>query len=327
VHAIRQHEHGGPEVLRYEEVPDPRPGPGQVRISVEASGVHLLDASIRAGTSFGPMAPPVLPMTPGREVAGVVDEVGPAADAAWLGRRVVVHLGPASGGYAELAVADQDALFALPDHVDATDAVAMVGTGRTALGILEAAQITPEDVVLVTAAAGGLGALLVQAARAAQAFVVGAAGGPDKVQLVKELGADLAVDYADAGWADRVRAGLDGRAITLALDGVGGAIGRTAFELVAPGGRMWLYGYSSGEQMPLSVDDLFATSVTISAAIGPRMLNRPGGIRALAAEALEHLADGRWRPLVNPPFPLADAAEAHRALESRRTVGKVVLVP
>ena len=327
MHAIRQHEHGGPEVLRYEEVPDPTPGPGQVRIRVEAIGVHLLDTSIRQGTSFGPLPPPELPMTPGREVAGVVEELGADADASWSGKRVVVHLGAASGGYAELAVADQDALFPLADHVSATEAVAMVGTGRTALGILEAAAITPDDVVLITAAAGGLGALLVQAARTAGAFVVGVAGGDDKVQLAKDLGADIAIDYKAEDWAERVRSELDSRGVTLALDGVGGAIGRAAFELVAPGGRMWLYGWSSGEPMPLSTEDLFASSVTVSAAIGPRMLNRPGGIRGLAQQALDELAEGRWHPLVNPPFKLAEAADAHRALASRDTVGKVVLIP
>ena len=153
------------------------------------------------------------------------------------------------------------------------------------------------------------------------------AGGPDKVQQAKDLGADVAVDYRADGWAERVRSELDGRGITLALDGVGGAIGRAAFELVAPGGRMWLYGWSSGEAMPLSAEDLFASGVTISAAIGPRMFNRPGGIRGLAQQALDELAEGRWHPLVNPPFELREAAEAHRALESRATVGKVILVP
>ena len=113
MHAIRQHEHGGPDVLRWEEVPDPEPGPGQVRVAVEAAGVHLLDTSIRAGETGGPFPPPELPMTPGREVAGKVDGLGPDADPSWLGRRVVVHLGMASGGYAERAVADQDALFAV----------------------------------------------------------------------------------------------------------------------------------------------------------------------------------------------------------------------
>ena len=325
--AIVQHEFGGPEVLLYEEIADPTPSQGQVRIAVHAAGVHLLDTSIRSGTSFGPMAAPELPMTPGREVAGVVDSVGPGVDGSWVGRRVVVHLGMTNGGYAELAVADVEALFALPDAVGFAEAVAMVGTGRTTLGILEEAAITTDDVVLVTAAAGGIGGLLVQAARNAGATVVGVAGGAAKVAVVTGLGADLAVDYSTDDWADQVRKGLDGREVTVALDGVGGAIGRTAFELIGPGGRMVLYGYASGEAMPLSVGDLYARGVAISAAIGPRMMARPGGIRGLAEEALAELAARRLTPMVHPPFALADAAAAHHALESRATTGKVVLVP
>ena len=326
-HAIRQHQFGGPDVLRYEEVPDPEPSPGQVRIAVRAAGVHLLDTSIRQGTSFGPFGPPELPMTPGREVAGVVDQLGAGTDPSWLGRPVVVHLGQASGGYASTVVAAAEDVFPLGDEPDFAAAVAMVGTGRTALGILETAEPTADDVALVTAAAGGLGALLVQALRAAGATVVGAAGGPAKVRVVEQLGADLAVDYTEDDWPDRVRKVLDGRGVTLVLDGVGGAIGRSAFELASPGGRMVLFGYSDGAPMPLDAEDLFASGVTVTAAVGPRMMGRPGGIRGLAQQALAELAAGRLTPLVNPPFALADAAAAHRALEGRGTTGKVVLVP
>jgi len=164
--AIRLHEFGPAENLRYEEVPDPEPGPGQVRIAVGAAGVHLIDTVIRSGTQMGPMPLPSLPDIPGREVAGVVDAAGDGAGG-WLGRRVVAHLGPASRGYAELAVREVEHLHALPDGVPDEVAVAMIGTGRTAMAILDAAGIEPGDVVLVTAAAGGLGALLTQAARRA----------------------------------------------------------------------------------------------------------------------------------------------------------------
>lgn len=330
--AIRQYEFGGPEQLRYEEVADPEPRDGQVRIAVDVAGVHLVDTTIRRGTSFGAFPPPTLPMIPGREVAGTVDELGPSSDASLLGRRVVVHLGMASGGYASTAVADADALFALPDDVGAAEAVAMVGTGRTTLGILEVAQPRPDDVVLVTAAAGGVGALLVQAARATGAFVVAAARGANKVAVAERLGADATVDYTAGRWSpepwtDRVRAALDGRPVTLALDGVGGEIGRAAFDLVAPGGRMVVFGYASGTQMPLDAGDLYTSGVTVAAGIGARIVSRPGGIRDLSAKALDELAAGRLQPLVNAPFALADAAEAHRAIEARETIGKVVLVP
>src|SRR5262245_58997469 len=142
MHAIRQYEFGGAGELRYEELDDPEPGPGEVCIAVEAAGVHLLDTSIRAGTGFGSLPPPQLPMIPGREVAGTVDGLGPDVDEMWSGRRVVAHLGAASGGYATRAIAPVDALFALPDRVAFADAVAMVGTGRTTLAILDVAAPT-----------------------------------------------------------------------------------------------------------------------------------------------------------------------------------------
>jgi NADPH:quinone reductase len=327
VKAIRQYRFGGPEELVYEELPDPTPAAGQVRIAVEASGVHLVDTTIRRGTSFGALPPPSLPMTPGREVAGAVDAVGEGTDATWLGRRVVVHLGAASGGYATLAVADASDLFAVPDHVAAADAVAMVGTGRTALGILEIAAVRVDDVVLVTAASGGLGALLVQAAKADGATVFATARGADKLAAVARLGADEVVDHGLEGWPAAVRDAAAGRPITLALDGVGGATGRAAFELVAPRGRMVVFGWASGEPMPLTVGDLYTTGVAIAAGIGAAVVSRPGGIRGLSEAALDELAAGRLRPLVNPPFALADASNAHRAIESRATIGKVVLAP
>jgi NADPH2:quinone reductase len=196
--AIRLHAFGPAENLRYEEVDDPEPAEGQVRIAVAAAGVHLIDTKIRAGVRMGPMPLPELPAIPGREVAGVVDALGPGVAQEWLGRRVVAHLGAASAGYAELAVREVDHLHALADGVPDDVAVAMIGTGRTAMAILDVARIGAGDVVLVTAAAGGLGSLLSQAARHAGATVVGAAG-PAKLDRVA---ADVVVDYTRPGWPD-----------------------------------------------------------------------------------------------------------------------------
>jgi len=326
MHAIRLHAFGPAANLRYEEVEDPRPGPGQARIAVAAAGVHLIDTTLRAGRPMGPLALPDLPTIPGREVAGIVDAVGPEVDERWVGRRVVAHLGPASGGYAELAVRETEALHALPDGLADDAAVAMIGTGRTAHAILEVAALTAHDIVLVTAAAGGLGSLLVQAARNAGATVVGVAGGPAKVQRVAQLGATVAVDYSAPDWSDAVRAALDGREVTVALDGVGGALGRGALELLGAGGRLILFGFSSGAPTELSAGDLFARGFTASAAIGAQIAQRPGGLRDLEEQALAAAADGRLVPLVQR-FALAQAAAAHEAIESRATVGKTVLVP
>jgi NADPH2:quinone reductase len=326
MHAIRQHEFGPAETLRYEEVPDPVPGAEQVRIAVAAAGLHLIDTKIRAGFSGGPLAPPALPMTPGREVAGTVDLLGPGADERWRGRRVVAHLGQANGGYAELALAPATSLHEIPDGLSAEAAVAMIGTGRTAVGILDAAALTAEDVVLVTAAAGGLGALFLQAARNAGAHAAGVAGGPAKTERVRALGADVAVDYSQPGWPERVREGLGEREPTVVLDGVGGELGRAAMELLGPGGRLLLFGFASGSATEVTTRDLMARGLTVTWAI-PRVLREPGGLRELETRALAEAAAGRLVPLVGRRFPLAEAAAAHEALEARATEGKTVLVP
>jgi len=325
--AIRQHEVGPAETLRFEEVPDPVAGPGRLLIRVKAAGVHLLDAAIRGGTAGDhPFAGPALPMTPGREVAGVVEAVGEGVDPSWIGRRVVTHLGIASGGYAELAVREVDAVHLIPDGLGDASAVALIGTGRTALGILDVAALTPDDVVLVTAAAGGIGSLIVQAAANIGAVVVAAAGG-EKLARVKDVAPEaLTVDYTQPEWAEQARTALAGREVTVAFDSVGGGAGRAALELLGTGGRFIMYGWSAGEATRLDADDLYAKCLQVTVALGPRMLARPGGLRSLETEAIAEGAAGRLIALTEE-FALAEAAAAHRALEGRATVGKVVLVP
>lgn len=324
--AIRQREFGPAENLAYEEVPEVRPAAGQVRIVVRAAGVHLIDTAIRAGRAVGPFPLPELPMTPGREAAGAVDEVGEGVDPSWIGKRVSAHLGMAGGGYAELAVADAAALHLLPAGVADADAVAMLGTGRMTMGLLAVAQLRPEDVVLVTAAAGGIGTLLVQAGRNLGATVVGVAGGAAKVEHARKSGAAVAVDYTGGGWAEAVRRELDGRQVTVALDGVGGDPGRAALDLLGPGGRLVLFGWSSGVPAAFTSADLFERGLSATVALGPRIANLPGGLRALEEQALAEVAAGSLVPAVQT-FRLADAAAAHAALEQRATIGKVVLVP
>jgi NADPH:quinone reductase len=324
VKTIRLHEFGPAENLRYEEAPDPVPGEGQVLIRVEASGVHLVDTMLRSGAAGGgPIPVPDLPTIPGREVAGRVEAVGPQVGESWTGKRVVVHLGTVPGGYAELAIAKVESLYELPDHVDAAQAVAAIGTGRTTAGILSQAQLTADDVVLITAAAGGIGSYLVQAARNVGATVIGLAGGPEKVQLVRDLGAQYAVDYRDPDWATALKAELDDRAITVLLDGVGGENGQRAFDLLGVGGRVLMFGWSGGGPIQLTTEDLMSRGLTANWSIGPKMMPR---LREFERAALEETYSGRWEALVTS-FPLAEAAAAHRALEDRATTGKVVLIP
>jgi NADPH2:quinone reductase len=323
VRAIRLRGFGPADALEPVDVEDPEPGPGQVRIAVRAAGVQLVDTAVRRGA--GPWRPE-LPVVPGSEVAGVVDAVGAGVPDGWLGRRVVAQLGLASGGYAELAVREADAVHVVPDGVSHEAAVAMVCTGATAVGLLEAAAPRPDDVVLVTAAAGAVGHLLVQGAARLGAFVVGVAGCGEKRRTVLRSGAAVAVDYREPGWEDRVRSALGGREVGVVLDGVGGVAGRAALELVAPGGRVVMFGTSSGEPTAVSTADLFERALTVTVAVGPHVARRSGGIRALEARALAEAAAGRFTPVVQA-FPLEGAAAAHAALEDRRTVGKVVLVP
>jgi NADPH2:quinone reductase len=322
MHAIRQYELGGPEVLQYEEVPDLEPGEGHVRITVSASGVHYLDTSLREGFTSEVHQPLQLPLTPGREVAGRVDAVGAGVDPSWTGKRVVAHLGMASGGYAEQALAAVQSLHEVPDGMPCAVAVASIGTGRTAAGILDQSPIEADDIVVVTSAAGGLGVLLIQAAKEVGAMVVGLAGGDEKVAIARSQGADLAVDYRIDGWDDIVRRELGGDLVTLVFDGVGGKAANAAYDLLAPGGRLMQYGWFTDE--PATYDD---PTKVVKMLLGPQMMARPGGLRSLEAEALSRAADGSRVPLVDAAFPLSEAAEAHRALEGRQTHGKVVLIP
>ncbi|MEU4742199.1 zinc-binding dehydrogenase, partial [Actinosynnema sp. NPDC023658] len=308
-----------------EDVDDPEPGPGQVRIAVRAAGVHLVDAAVRRGCPEWP-ALPDLPTTPGSEVAGVVDAVGADVDGAWLGERVVTQLGLASGGYAELAVREVGALHVIPVGLGFPAAVAMICSGRTALGVLDEAAPTADDVVVVTAAAGGVGTMLVQGASRAGAVVVGLAGCEVKRRAVLRAGAAIAVDYRRDGWQQDVVARLGGREVTAVLDGVGGPLGRGAVDLLAPGGRLVMFGASSGELVRVTSEDLFERSLTATVAAGPHVAKRSGGLRVLEARALAEAAAHRLTPVIHP-FPLGEAARAHAAVESRHTVGKVVLVP
>jgi NADPH:quinone reductase len=324
VRAVVLREFGAPEVLTVEDVPDPEPGDAEVQIEVSAAGVHLLDAALRRGEPMGPGPAPSLPVIPGREVAGVVRRHGPAAALA-VGTPVVVSLGNAGGGYAELAVAPAGDVHVVPEGLGFDDAVAMVGTGRTALAILEVAQPTERDIALVTGAAGGIGTLLVQALVAGGTTVVALAGG-EKTAVPQSFGA-VGVDYLRPAWPDDVRRVLAGRAVTLGLDGVGGDIGRGVLELLGVGGRLVIYGTASGRPTELSSADVIRGGITVTSAVGARLAARPGGLRPLATGALAAAADGRLRPLIGARYPLAEAAAAHRALEQRRTTGKVILHP
>ncbi|MEU1145292.1 zinc-binding dehydrogenase [Streptomyces sp. NPDC005863] len=323
--AVVLHEFGPAENLRTETLPDPVPGPGQVRIAVRAAGVHFVETVMRRGAASA-MAPPPpeLPAVLGGEVAGTVESVGPEVGAEWLGRSVVVSRST-PGGYAELTVADAGNLHVIPDGLGFEAAVTMVMTGATTMGLLGEARLRPDDVVLVTSAAGGVGRLVVQYARSLGATVIGAAGGRAKADAVRELGADIAVDYDVPGWEREVAARLGGRRVTAVLDGVSGEKGAAAFELLADGGRYVVIGWSSQRAFEPEPGLLTERRITFTNALH-RLLAAPEDGPAREREALAAAAEGRWVPAVQA-FPLSRAAQAHAALERRETTGKVVLVP
>ncbi|TME29020.1 MAG: zinc-binding dehydrogenase, partial [Chloroflexi bacterium] len=278
-------------------------------IDVDVANLTFVETQVRAGRPPHPSMLPPLPAILGNGVGGMVAAVGHGVDSGLVGRRVVTSL-RGTGGYAERAVADSSGLIEIQDQLRMQQAVALLADGRTAMMLARAAAIRPGETVLVEAAAGGVGSLLVQLAHSAGAFVVGTARGAHKLRLARELGASVVVDYTHPHWEDRLRACLGG--VDVVFDGVGGAIGRTAFDLLRRGGRFCAFGMASGAFVE----------------IPDELVQRPtaAALRALAQAALGEAVAGRLRPLIGQTFPLECAADAHAAMERRATVGKTLLL-
>lgn len=313
--AIKVDRFGDADVLVVQEVADPEPAQGQVLIDVRAVGVVYGDVIVRSGRRPSPTP---LPWIPGIEVGGVVV----AGDESLLDKTVVATTAGQQGGYAELAVAPAATTFPVPDGLALDVALTVFQAGALAYGMLAAMRLRADDTVLVTAAAGRIGSLLVQAAKAAGATVIGVAS-PEKLAAVKEFGADHALDYGD-GWADRVHE-LTGGA-TLVLDAVGGAIGASAVAAAADGvGRVGIYGFASGDWTPVDVATLVRRGLTVSSPLRVATAKPDAEQRDDAEQALAAAARGELTPRIHARFPLAQAADAHRELESRRSIGAVVL--
>ncbi|MFI6226186.1 zinc-binding dehydrogenase [Micromonospora echinospora] len=310
---------GGPEVLTLIEVPDPVPGPGELVVDVVVADVLWVETMIRSGHGgrYFPVQPPY---RPGPGVAGTVATVGAGVDPAWAGRRVVARTGD-RGGYAERVAVPADGLVPVPEPVGLRDAAALLHDGTTAFGVLDLIPPRPGDRVLVTAAGGGLGALLVQCAHAAGARVVAAARGAAKLDRLRRLGADHAVDYSAPDWTDRARAVTGG--LDVVFDGAGGAYGRAAFDLLDPGGRYSAHGTPAGAFAVPDPQQAAARGITVIGIDDIRF--PPEAAREYLVRALDAAAAGRLTPLVGQTFPLARAADAHRAIEARTTTGKTLL--
>lgn len=312
-------EFGGPEVLALRHVPDPVPGPGEVVVDVAIADVLWVETKIRGGHGK-PFFDHQPPYRAGVGVAGTVAATGDGVDPAWRGRRVVTGTGE-DGGYVERARVPADGLVPVPDEVSLTDAAALLHDGTTATAIADLVAIKPGDRVLVTAAGGGLGALLVQLAHAAGGHVVAAARGAAKLQRLRRLGADATVDYSQPGWVDEVRAAVG--ALDVVLDGAGGEYGHAAFDLVAPGGRISAHGTPAGEFAVPQPEAAAARGITVTGIQDVRLT--PERFRDYLGQVLAAAAAGRVTPLVGQVYPLERAAEAHAAIEARAVTGKTLL--
>ncbi|MCM3886255.1 zinc-binding dehydrogenase [Frankia sp. R82] len=310
---------GGPEVLRPIELPDPRPDAGQVRVAVEHAAITFIDTQLRAGASPGPGV--TFPVILGNGVGGTVDAVAADVDPAWLGARVVTATG-GSGGYASAALALADDLHRIPTSLAGADATAVLADGRTAVGLHRVAHPGPGEVVVVTAAAGGVGSLLVQLAVSSGAQVVALAGEDTKVAHARALGAQHGLNYRGAAWERRLRDLLpDG--VDVVFDGIGSAITDTLFPLVRPGGRYLPHGAASGHWGTIDEADATTRKITVVPlqAIGATR----DDLFALTEEALQLTAAGALRPTIGQTFPLESAAAAHAAIEARTAIGKTLL--
>jgi NADPH:quinone reductase len=316
-------EFGGPEVLVPRQAPDPAPGPGQVVVRVAAADVLFVDTLIRSGLAvdFFGVRPPYIP---GNGVAGLVTATGDGVEPSWAGRAVVARTGGNGGwgGYVEQALVPAGDLIPVPDGLSLPEAGALLHDGATAESLLERAAVRSGESVLVTAAAGGMGVVLVQLARAAGARVIGAARGARKLEVVREVGADLALDYSEPGWAKRVHEFTGGRGADVVLDGAGGQLGGAAFGATATGGRFSAHGVSDGGFAAVDLDEAAHRGITVQGI--PQ--HEPADLRRLAALALADAAAGRIRPVIGQTFPLDRTADAHAALEARTAIAKSLLL-
>lgn len=324
--AIVVDEPGGPEVLRLAELPLPEPGPGEVRVRLGAIGVNFADVLCRQGRHPGMRQPPIVP---GCEAAGVVDALGPGATRLSLGTRVGVYT-PFGGAYAQALVVPDDYALALPDAMPFDDAAAFTHLALTAWAAFDRLGNAPPPAatVLVTAAAGGLGGMLLQLAAARGWRTIAAVGSAGKREALTARGIAPVVDYAQGELTAQVHAATGGAGVDVVIDTVGGAVYAQAEAALAPLGRIVIAGMASGAAPVPNVSVLLARSAGCTtlnlAAIYAR---QPQRLQQAWTELCALYLDGRLTPRISARLPLSAVAVAHRALESRSSVDKLMLDP
>ena len=322
VKAIRVHQLGDPPVLKYEEVPQPEPGPEEALVEIEAGGVNFIDTYHRRG-----LYKVDLPFTPGVEAAGTVGAVGPGVSEVKPGDRVAYAL--SIGSYAEFAVAPAWQLVPLPSEVDFQTAAGAMVQGMTAHYLAYGTYpLRAGETALIHAAAGGLGLLLVQIAKMLGVRVIGTVSSESKVELAREVGADEIIIYTEQDFEEEVRRLTDGEGVEVVYDGVGKTTFEKGLNCLKPRGYLVLFGQASGPVPPLDPQVLNQK--------GSVFLTRPslhhytltrGELLSRANDVLKWIASGELTVRIGHTFPLADAARAHEALQGRQTTGKVLLIP
>ncbi len=320
-HAIRIHQVGGPEVLRYEEVEVGEPGPGQARIRISAAGLNFVDIYHRTG-----LYPLALPAVLGVEAAGRVEAVGPGVTVVAPGDRVACN---ELGCYAEARLVAADRLVKLPGEISERDAAAVLSKGLTVqMLIRKVLRVGPGDVVLWHAAAGGVGLLAVQWLKAIGATVIGTVGSDAKAEVARAHGCDHVIVYTREDFVKRVRELTGGEGVGVVYDAVGKTTFAGSLDCLRPFGLMVTFGNASGPVPP--VDPLLLSRKGSLALTRPSVFTyvaRPEVLRTAAAELFDVVRSGRVKVEIGRTWPLAEAAEAHRALEARATTGSTVLLP
>lgn len=321
--AIQIERTGGPEVLTPKTLPDPEPGPGQIRIRHGAVGLNFVETYHRSG-----LYPMTLPKVLGQEAAGTVDAVGEDVTRFKAGDRAAYVAG-SSGAYAQYATIDEGKAVRLPDFVSDEDAAAVMLKGLTVEMLVRRCHVLKAgDTALVHAAAGGVGGLLVQWAKAIGATVIATAGSPEKVKIAEGHGADHVISYGEADWADQVRALTSGKGVSVVYDGVGKATAEGSLKSLAKRGVFILYGGASGPMPP--IDPLALMRGGSLYLTRPTLFDYVAETAELdtAAQALFALMKaGQLKVQIGQRFALTDAANAHRALEGRATTGSTLLIP
>jgi NADPH2:quinone reductase len=314
---------GGPEVMALAETAKPEARPGMVLIKVHAIGVNFADTRFRQGTY---VAKPKLPDTPGMEAAGVVEAVGDGVTGFPPGMRVAAFTVKA---YAEYCQAPAPMVIPLPDEIDFVQGAAFPIQVLTAYHMLHTADSTgPGRTVLVHSAAGGVGLVAVQLAKVAGARVFGTVSSDAKAALVKQHGADAVINYETQKFADEVLALTDGRGADLILDAVGKPTFEEGLRCLANFGHLILYGRAGGPTDPLNVATLSAKSQKVSGFMVPTVTRSfPEKTRESSVRCFALMREGRLKLHIGKTFPLAQAADAHRYLESRQSTGKLILLP